>query len=89
MKRRTIRTNCPNPRCKETFGYTEDMIEYSCPVCRKDYCLICGEGAHPGAACGEAEEEVHVPAKRNAKMPVRGGRLPAVRGKKVPARVRK
>ena len=41
---------CPTPGCTYAFGF-EHETEFSCPVCKKDYCIKCRKMVHKNMTC--------------------------------------
>lgn len=46
---------CPTPDCRNVF-IAENESRYSCPLCKKEYCLRCKVNFHNGQTCEKYQE---------------------------------
>ena len=47
---------CPTPGCNYVFIYEDGDDYYECPICEKEYCLICKTDWHKDKTCEECLE---------------------------------
>ncbi|CAG9330144.1 unnamed protein product [Blepharisma stoltei] len=45
--------SCPNPNCRNMFILDTDQGYYQCPMCKREYCLICRCDYHKGYSCDQ------------------------------------
>ncbi len=50
---------CPTPDCGFAFDNGEDLENFECPKCKKEYCLKCNLAMHDGMTCAESKVNNH------------------------------